>query len=192
MSIQIPTFTVFVGPMFSSKSSMLLMELERFKYQHKRIAVFKPALDDRYDEVDVVTHSGWRHEARTIKEGADILQLLAETSPSPDVVAVDEAFMVPGVAEVLVWLYRSGIHIVVSTLDLSYAGKPFREVEKLMAWATRVEKCTAVCTECGRDAHYTHRKQVDGKEIEVGGSELYESRCYLHHLAIDNRPKIHE
>ena len=196
MSGQNPTLTVFAGPMFSSKTTKMLSALERFKLQHKRVMVFKPAIDDRYSEGEIVSHSGWRHPALTIKEGADILEALTEAEDAPDVVAVDEAFMVPGLADVLVWLYRTGISVVVSSLDLGYSGKPFKEVEKLLPWATHVEKCAAVCTECGRDAYYTHKKQVTGEEIEngieVGGAEMYEPRCFRHHLAIDNRPKIHE
>ena len=184
--------TVYVGPMFSGKTTSLLSALERYKFQKKHIMVFKPSIDDRYSTSAVVSHSGWQHAATTIKEGADILQVLAESEISPDVVAVDEAFMIPGIAEVLTWLYRSGITVVVSSLDLSYTGKVFHEIEALLPWATHVEKCAAVCTECGRDAYYTHKKQVVGEEmIEVGGSELYEARCFRHHLAIDNRPKIH-
>ena len=188
-----PTFTVYVGPMFSSKTTKLLSTLERFKYQRKRVAVFKPSLDDRYDPSEVVSHSGWTHPALTVKTGADILEALAQMPDEPDVVAVDEAFMIPNVAEVLTWLYRNGIIIVVSTLDISYAGKPFHEVEKLLAWATHVEKCAAVCTVCGRDAFYTHKKLVDDDrgEIQVGGAELYEPRCFQHHLAVDKREKIH-
>lgn len=189
---QNPTLAVYVGPMFSSKTTKLLLALERFKHQGKRVIVFKPSIDQRYSQSEVVSHSGWRHDAVTVKEGADILEALSEAEDAPDVVAVDEAFMIPGVAEVLTWLYRTGISIVVSTLDLSATGKSFPEVEKLLAWATHVDKCSAVCTECGRDAFYTHKKQITGEEIEIGGSELYEPRCFRHHLAIDNRPKIHE
>jgi thymidine kinase len=190
MSGSNPTLTVYVGPMFSAKTSRLLLDLERFKYQHKRSFVFKPTLDDRYSTDEIVSHSGWRHVATTIKDGADVVRVLAEASETPDVVAVDEAFMVPGIADVLIWLYRSGITVVVSSLDMSYAGKPFKEVERLLPWATRIEKCTAVCTECGRDASYTHKKQTTGEEIEVGGAELYEPRCFRHHVAIDQRPAI--
>jgi thymidine kinase len=190
VSGQNPTLTVYVGPMFSTKTSRLLLDLERFKHQHKRIMAFKPTIDARYSESDIVSHMGWRCQAITVREGADILEALTEAADAPEVVAVDEAFMLPGVAEVLVWLYRTGVTVVVSTLDLSAAGKAFSEVEKLLPWATHVEKCAAVCTECGRDAFYTHKKHVSGEEIEVGGAELYEPRCFRHHIAIDNRPKI--
>lgn len=189
-----PTFAVFCGPMFSSKTTKLLSALERFKYQGKRIAVFKPSIDDRYNPSEVVSHSGWSVPANTVKVGADILEVLAQTPDEPDVVAIDEAFMIPNIAEVTAWLYRNGISVLVSTLDISATGKPFAEVGKLLTWATHVEKCAAVCTVCARDAFYTHKKLVDEDhgEIQVGGSELYEPRCFQHHFAIDNREKIHD
>lgn len=190
-----PTFTVYVGPMFSSKTTKLLSALERYKYQRKRVAVFKPSLDDRYSPGEVVSHSGWTMEAHTVKTGADILEVLQQVTDEPDVVAVDEAFMIPNIAEVLVWLYRNGVSVVVATLDISAAGKAFHEVEKMLVWATHVEKCSSVCTVCGRDAFYTHKKQIDekddvvvtGTEIRVGGAELYEPRCFSHHIAVDKR-----
>ncbi len=196
MSSNNPTFVVYTGCMFSSKTTKLLSAIERHKLQNKTVAVFKPSLDDRYDTSDIVSHAGWKHSARTVKEGADILGILSEEENQPDVVAIDEAFMIPGVAEVLIWLYRTGISVIVSSLDLSYTGKPFKENTQLLPWATHIEKCAAICTVCGRDAFYTHKKQVTGEElengIEVGGAELYEPRCWRHHLAIDNRPKIHD
>ena len=185
-----PTFTVYCGPMFGTKSSRLLLDIERFKHQRKRLAVFKPSIDDRYSQTEIVSHMGWRFPAIAVKDAGSMLEALADLPVPPEVVAVDEAFMIKGVADALVWLYRSGISVVVASLDLSFAGKPFPEVEKMLPWATRVEKCAAVCVECGRDAFYTHKKQATSDEIEVGGSELYEPRCFQHHLAVDNRPKL--
>jgi thymidine kinase len=161
---------------------MLLSTLEKFKYQHRKIVAFKPTIDDRYGNDEIVTHGGWRVPATRIKIGADILERLAEIPDSPpQVIAVDEAFMIPGIAEVLIWLYQRGFTIVVSTLELSSSGKPFHEVEKMLVWATSVKKCTAVCTTCGNDAHYTYKKQTGGSEIEIGGDELYEPRCFKCH-----------
>ena len=175
-----PVFKVFIGPMFSSKTSRLLMELERYKHQKKSVMCFKPQIDDRYATNEIVSHSGWKAPAKCVKAGADILGILAELDSEPRVIAVDEAFMIPGSAETLIWLYRNGFTVVVSSLEMSATGKPFHEIEKMLPWATAIEKCTAVCTVCGRDAHYTHKKQTGGEEIEVGGSELYEPRCILH------------
>lgn len=173
-----PEFIIYTGPMFSSKTSRLLSTLERYKYQHKKIVVFKPKIDDRYSTSEVVTHSGWKTPAVCVKTGADILEHLSNLDESPQVIAVDEAFMIPGVAESLIWLFKTSFTVVVSSLEMSAAGKPFSEIEKMMIWATTVEKCTAVCTVCGKDAHYTHKKQTGGDEIQVGGSELYEPRCF--------------
>jgi thymidine kinase len=187
-----PDFILYIGPMFGSKTTRLLGTLEKYKYQHKKVVVFKPQIDDRYSGNEVVTHSGWKVPAVCVKTGPDVLEHLVNLPNEPHVVAVDEAFMIPGIAESLIWLFKNGFTVVVSSLEMSAAGKPFHEIEKLMPWATHVEKCTAVCTVCGRDAHYTHKKQTGGDEIEVGGSELYEPRCFSHHVSIDQRPKIHE
>jgi len=177
-----PVLKVYTGCMFSSKTSRLLMDLERFKHQHRKAIVFKPAIDTRYSTSDVVTHSGWSVPAITVSTGPDIIEALANIDGEPDVVAVDEAFMIDNVADVLVWLYRSGKDIIVSTLDVSAQGKPFKEVERLLIWATHVEKCTAVCTVCGQDARYTHKKQIDDDQAEIciGGDEMYEPRCHAH------------
>ena len=187
-----PEFIVYTGPMFGSKTSHLLSTLEKYKYQHKKIVVFKPKIDDRYSESEVVTHSGWKTPAVCVASGADVLAHLVDLIDEPHVIAVDEAFMIPGISEALVWLYKNGFTVVVSSLEMSAAGKPFPEIEKMLVWATNVVKCTAVCTVCGRDAHFTHKKQTGGEEIEVGGAELYEPRCFTHFPMIDQRTKIHE
>jgi thymidine kinase len=173
--------------MFGSKTSRLLSTLEKYKYQHKKTVVFKPLIDDRYSNNEIVTHIGWKCPAVCVRTGADVLEYLTNMSENPQVIAVDEAFMIPGIAESLIWLYKSGFTIVVSSLEMSAAAKPFHEIEKMLVWATRVEKCTAVCTVCGRDAYYTHKKQTNEEEIEVGGAELYEPRCYSHNVLVDHR-----
>lgn len=179
-----PTFIIYCGPMFSAKTTSLLSILDRFKYQGKRIAVFKPKLDDRYDIDNISTYSGWKIPAVCVKIGADILEHLTGLNESPHVIAVDEAFMIPGVSDALIWLYRNGYSIIVSSLDLSSAGKPFEEIERMLPWATKVEKLSAVCVVCNSDAYYTYKKQLGGDEIEIGGAELYEPRCLQHAPAI--------
>jgi len=181
-----PTFTIYTGPMFSAKTTSLLSTLDRYKYQGKKIMVFKPKLDDRYNINDISTHSGWTFPAICVKFGSDVLEKIAEAEINPHVVAVDEAFMIPGISEVLVWLYRRGYNIVVSSLDLSATGKPFEEIEKMLPWATKIKKLSAVCVVCNKDAYYTYKKQTGGEEIEVGGVELYEARCIKCHPRIIN------
>lgn len=177
--------------MFSSKTSRLLMELERCKYQHKKFAAFKPLIDSRYSASNIVTHGGGSQSAINVKNGADILFHLSEMESEPSVVAVDEAFMIPGVAEALIFLFKNGFDVIVSSLDMGSNGKPLNEMTLMFPWATKIEKCVAVCTVCGRDAYYTHHKQLNGDEfiLQVGGNELYEPRCFEHHLQINNRLK---
>ncbi len=168
--------------MFGSKTSRLLMELERYKYQKISSIAFKPQIDNRYGTSDIITHGGWKHSAICVKEGADLLQYLADSDIEPKVIAVDEAFMIPGISKALIFLYQNGFNIVVSTLDFASNGKPFPEVVNMLPHATSIEKCSAVCTICGRDAFYTHKKTTGGDEkiVEVGGDELYEPRCAQH------------
>jgi len=181
-----PSFVIYTGPMFSAKTTSLLSALDRYKYQGRRVAIFKPYLDDRYSSDEISTHGGWKIPAVCVKTGGDILEKMSEMTQNPHVIAVDEAFMIPGIADVLIWLYRNGYSIVVSSLDLSATGKPFEEVEKILPWATKVEKLSAVCVVCSKDAYYTYKKQTGGDEIEVGGAELYEPRCIKCHPVVSN------
>lgn len=173
-----PQFVIFCGSMWSGKTSAMLALLDRLKYQSKKIVVFKPKMEARYSKTEVVTHTGWRIPAVTIESAADMLEHLNNLPEPPDVVAIDELFMVPGAAKVLIWLYRQGFTVVVASLDLSSDCKPFEEVKEVLPWATRVEKCKAVCVVCGKDAGFTYRKTADTDEIVVGGKEMYEPRCW--------------
>ena len=100
-----PTFTIYTGPMFSAKTTSLLSILDRYKYQGKKIIVFKPKLDYRYNVDNISTHGGGTFPAVCIASGSDVLEKIAEADVNPQIVAVDEAFMIPGIAEVLIWLY---------------------------------------------------------------------------------------
>jgi thymidine kinase len=178
----LPQLIVFVGPMWASKTSSMLSLLDRFRYQKKSVVAFKPQIDDRYSTEDIVTHTGQKFPAFSVEKGDDILKCLAEAPFPPDVIAVDELFMIPGSAKVLVWLHRQGFTIVVSSLDLSSGCKPFAEVKEILPWATRIEKLSACCSICGEDARFSYRKTSDDDgEIVVGGIEKYEPRCWCHH-----------
>lgn len=182
-----PQIIVFCGPMMSGKTTGLLSCLEKFKYQGRHIFAFKPRIDDRYAQDEIVSHMGWRFPATRIATGTELIkQLMLQVAdgeiPERSVVAVDEMFMIPGIAEELVWLYKANITVVVSTLDLGCECKPFEEVTRLLPWATTVKKCTAVCAICKEDAFYTWRKPVENeREIIIGGAELYSPRCKQHH-----------
>lgn len=182
-----PEFIIFTGPMFGSKTTRLLAALDRYRYQSKNIVAFKPRMDDRYANAEIRTHSGGGISAVSVNSGSDIVEYIRDSVTSCDVVAVDEAFMIDGVAEALLSIFRSGKSVLVSSLQLSASGKVFEEVRDMMPWATRIEVCPAVCPITGRDAYYTHRKLPGMAEIAVGGSDMYEPRCWEYHDFINQR-----
>ena len=167
---------IFTGPMYGGKTTRLLSALERYSYQKKNIALFKPSIDERYSIESVVTHSGVEWAAHRVPNGEEILKQMPFCT---DVVAVDEMFMIEGSAEAVIDLYKSGKTVLISTLQLSYRAEPFEEVQMIMPFATSVEVCPAVCF-CGEDAYFTHRLGEGDELIQVGGSEEYEPRCLKH------------
>jgi thymidine kinase len=195
MSQYNPELVLYVGGMWATKTTSMLLHLETYLRQGKKIQIFKPQRDDRYskDNQVIITHLGWQRESIPVKTGLDILKYVEENE-LPDVIAVDEAFMIPGVAKILIWFFRRGTSIVVSSIELSYAGKPFKEITEMFPWATEVHKLTAVCAVCKRrEAHYTYRKTDDDSDIVVGGAEVYEPRCHNCHPIINEKPgEYHE
>jgi thymidine kinase len=183
-----PELKIFTGPMFGGKTTRMLATLERYRYQNRKVILFKPCMDDRYSENKVVTHKGQEHTSVLVKSGSEILEQAREA----DVVAVDELFMIPESAAACLELYKMGKTVLVSTLQLSShpdGYNSFREVKDLMPWATKIEVCPAVCSECDRDAYYT--KRLEGKQdsdILVGGAESYQPVCWKH--SVINRVEI--
>lgn len=181
----IPEFIVFKGPMAGGKTTRLLSALERYRFQHRDLVVFKPSIDGRYSQSEVVSHSGVKTPAVQIPTGDAILTHITGLETVPAVIAVDEQFMIPGSGAALIWLFQQGITVLVSTLDLSFSGKVFDEVRAILPWATKVEACPAVCVLCGNDAYYTYKSTASKEEVEVGGFEMYQPRCFHCHPQIN-------
>ena len=184
--MKLPKLKIFTGPMFGGKTTKMLAALERYQYQNKNTMLFKPSVDKRYSEEKVVTHKGQSHTSMLVNTGADILERAQEA----EVVAIDELFMIPGSAEAIITLFKQGKTILVSTLQLSSrsAGyEAFEEVQKIMPWATAIEVCPAVCSECDNDAYYTKRLISDTEQVLVGGAESYQPVCYHHSAIIGER-----
>lgn len=188
-----PRFEIFTGPMFGGKTTRLLSSLERYAYQNKNILLFKPAIDTRYSKDSVVTHSGlkWKSDKENfskiirVNSSLELYRYFKSYSEQyeVDVVALDEAFMIENVSDVLIKIYKSGKTVLVSSLQLSSSGEPYQEMNKLLPWATNIQICPAVCSVCGEDAFFTQK--ISGKDhdqIEVGGSELYQPRCFAHFI----------
>ena len=175
---------LFVGPMFSGKSTKLISEVDRYRYKGKRILLIKPGIDKRYSDTEAVTHSGAKLPCSIVNNCAELMELNPETY---DVIAVDEAFMIDGIGEVLVTLYLMGKTILISSLDLSSDVTPFKELSILEPYATKIKKCSAICgvDGCYEEAWFTYKKNIKGAgphdEVQVGGKDMYEPRCSAHH-----------
>ena len=175
-------FVIYCGPMWSGKTTRLTAAVERHRIRKTDVLCFKPDIDGRYSNDSIVTHSGSRMEAISVSKGEQIIQHVNEKRP--EVIAVDEAFMIDGVADALIHLFMRGVSVYVSSIELSANLKSFSEIEKMMPFATRVEKCTAVCVSCGDDAALTNRRVPSLEEISVGGADTYEPMCWSCHPAV--------
>ena len=174
---------LYTGPMFSSKTTKLLMQADKRFYQKQKVIAFKSRMDDRYSQVgEIVTHNFNKIPAHLVDTGEEIIQKIAEQT-AVDCVLIDELFLIKGGADACLKLYKKGYDVVVASIDLSFTGEPFPEVEKIMPFCTRIVKCKSVCSVCQKDARYTYKlSQDDPKtQIQVGGAELYEPRCQEHH-----------
>ncbi len=179
-----PEFIIFTGPMFGSKTTKMLATLERFSYQNKTVIAFKPKMDNRYTDNEISTHSGMKFSAKVVTSGHEIL--VHVNNLNPDVIGIDEAFMIDGCADAVLEIFRMGKTIVISSLQLSASGNVFSEVRDMMPWATKIEVCPAVCPVTGRDAFYTHHKIEGLEEIAVGGAEYYEPRCWEYYSLLNS------
>lgn len=177
-----PIFELYCGPMYASKTSKVLLEAQNHVYRGRKVVAYKPRIDDRYSKDEITTHSGMVSLSATLVEcGADLgkhLLGLEDIEPKNTTVVVDEVFMIEGVGDVLIWLYRNGFSVLASSLDMGSGMEVFPEIEKIMPWTSRVEKCTAVCSSCKAPAQFTWRKPDAASDfILIGGVETYEARC---------------
>jgi thymidine kinase len=166
---------VVCGSMFSGKTEELLRRIKRAKLARLSTVVFKPRVDDRYDEVKVVTHEGISTDAVPIARSSDMLDLVG---PNVAVVGVDEVqFFDDGVVEVVEELANRGVRVICAGLDQDYRGMPFGPVPRLLAVAEYVTKLHAVCVRCGAEASRSQRLVAMEGQLFVGGSAEYEARC---------------
>lgn len=183
MTTKDPQFIIFTGPMFGSKTTKMLAAIDRLQWQQRKYAAFKPKIDNRYGTQKISTHNGGSIDAFEIATGEELLEIYNERD-GYDTIAVDEAFMIDGIGEVLIELFRKGNNIIVSSLQLSSYGEPFKEICKILPWATKIEVCPAVCPITGKDAYYSYCKKEKKNKILIGGAESYEPRSFYYHKDI--------
>ena len=163
------------GPMFSGKSEELMRRLRRAMIARKRVQVFKPVIDTRYSEDEIVSHTEMRMKSEPISKVSDILKQLDWRT---QVVGIDEAnFLGPELVELATQLADSGKQVIVAGLDTDYMGRPFPPMPDLLTLAESITKTLAICVLCGNPAKHTQRLVESSDLIVVGAAGLYEARC---------------
>ena len=184
---------VITGCMFAGKTEELIRRINTLQFADKKVIVFKPAIDNRYEEDFIVSHAGSKIRSIAISEAIEIFDHLDE---DVDVVAIDEVqFFDDKVIDVCEHLALEGLRVMVAGLDMDFKGEPFGVIPTLLTQAEFVTKLTAVCTVCGSPATRTQRI-IDGEPasyfdpiVLIGASESYEARCRHHHVVKD-KPSI--
>ena len=165
---------VITGSMFSGKTEELIRRLKRATIAMQEVEIFKPQIDVRYSEDEVISHDENAIRSTPVSTAGNILLLANDV----DVVGVDEAqFFDMGLIEVCNTLANRGIRVVVAGLDMDFMGRPFGPIPGLIATAEYVTKVHAICVRCGNLAHHTHRKLKAEKLVLLGEQDLYEPLC---------------
>lgn len=165
---------VICGSMFSGKTEELIRRLKRAKFAHQRVEIFKPRIDVRYSEEEVVSHDANAIRSTPVESPQNILLMTADV----DVVGIDEAqFFDESIVDVCRRLANNGVRVIVAGLDMDYTGKPFGPMPALMATAEYVTKVHAICVRCGNLAHHSHRLTQDEKLVVLGETDSYEAIC---------------
>ena len=176
---------VVVGSMFSGKTEELIRRLNRAHIAQQKVQAFKPAIDDRYDAVQIASHGGRTLMAQAIDNLAELTENLDE---DVQVVGIDEGqFLGPGLVELCEGLANSGKRVVVAGLDQDWKGQPFEPMDRLMAVSESVTKVLAICMVCGNPANRSQRVVTGNDLFQVGAAEAYEARCRRHFDPEDTR-----
>jgi len=188
MGDKIGKIEVITGCMFSGKSEELIRRLKRARIAKLQVQVFKPSIDTRFSNIEVVSHTGEKIQAEAVSSSIEILNKLSSTI---NVVGIDEAqFYDVEIIKVAREISRKGIRVILAGLDLDFRGEPFGPMGNLMAIADEVTKLHAICMVCGEEATMTQRliEGIPAKYTDpvvlIGASERYEARCKLHHYVV--------
>jgi len=165
---------VICGSMFSGKTEELIRRLKRAKFARQRVEIFKPAIDTRYSEEDVVSHDQNTIPSTPIESSTSILLLSSEI----DVVGIDEAqFLDDALPDVCNELANRGVRVIVAGLDMDFKGIPFGPMPSLCAIADDVTKVHAICVKCGALAYASHRLVKNDRRVLLGEQDEYEPLC---------------
>lgn len=165
---------VICGSMFSGKTEELIRRLKRAEFAKQKVEIFKPSIDTRYHEEEVVSHNANSIRSTPVPSSSNILLLANDV----DVIGIDEAqFFDPELLHVCNKLAENGIRVIVAGLDMDYTGKPFGPIPDLLACAEYVTKVHAICMRCGNPAQFSYRKTAETSLVLLGETDSYEPLC---------------
>ncbi|MFR2733863.1 thymidine kinase [Hoylesella buccalis] len=165
---------VICGSMFSGKTEELIRRMRRASFAKQRVEIFKPAIDTRYSEENVVSHDQHAIQSTPVDSSSSILLL----SSDADVVGIDEAqFFDDGLVKVCNELANKGVRVIIAGLDMDFQGRPFGPIPGLCAIADEVTKVHAICVKCGTLAYISHRLVQNDKRVLLGEKLTYEPLC---------------
>lgn len=170
---------VICGSMFSGKTEELIRRIRRAEIARQRVKVFKPSIDNRYSEFEIVSHNEQSYPSEVVKDAEEVL----EKSFDVEVIGIDEAqFFDNNLIAICQQLADSGKRVIVAGLDQDYRALPFDPMPQLLSIAEYITKTLAVCVVCGAPANRTQRLTDSNEQILVGAKNHYEARCRLHHV----------
>lgn len=165
---------VICGSMFSGKTEELIRRLKRVKIANLKVEIFKPAIDTRYDNVNIVSHDTNAIMSTPVENAQSILLYAQDV----DVVGIDEAqFFDAEIGDVCEQLAMKGIRVIVAGLDMDFKGNPFGQMPSLLAKADYITKLHAICVKCGNIANISYRKTAQESQVLLGEKDIYEPRC---------------
>ena len=165
---------VICGSMFSGKTEELIRRLRLAQIARQRVLVFKPRLDDRFAETEIVSRADVRLQCRVVDSAKEILPQVGDAT----VVGVDEAqFFDLELVRVCEALANAGRRVLVAGLDQDFRGEPFETMATLLSVAEYVDKVLAICVKCGNPANRSQRLVASTSRIVVGDTDAYEARC---------------
>ena len=167
---------VICGAMFSGKTEELIRRLKRARIANLKTEIFKPAMDNRYHELNVVSHDANFIISQPVTNAKTILLMAQDI----DVVGIDEAqFFDDEICHVCEKLALNGTRVIVAGLDMDYTGKPFGCMPQLLAIADYITKLHAICVHCGNIANFSYRKTKQSDQVVLGETDIYEPRCRI-------------
>ncbi len=165
---------VVCGSMFSGKTEELIRRLRRAQIAKLKVEIFKPTIDNRYSEKEVVSHDAKAIVSNPVENSKDILKHIDDV----DVVGIDEAqFFDDGIVDVCETLANKGVRVIVAGLDMDFQGNPFGPMPILISKAEFVTKVHAICMKCGNLAQFSHRISNEKSVVELGEKDKYQPLC---------------